>query len=218
MKHAALVVTFVLVLPLAAAGQSWGTYQGNASHTGYVPITIAAERGIQHLWSREFAGPLNPVAIGDGRIFVSESTFFTAGRGLHAVDAHTGATAWSHPDFGEVSSVNPPAYANGAVYLQTGRDTLSAHEPSLHAFDGATGTARFTVPFEAQWGRFFAPTSYLGDVFSTAATMAAPTGSMAQVAPSAGLPSSRRTTSGLQRSMALTSTPTLASISRGCTS
>ena len=158
---AVLVITCVLLLPPSAPAQGWGTYQGNTSHTGYVPINAT---GIQPLWTRTFSGPLNPVAIGGGRVFASESGRFESNRGLYAVDARTGSTVWSYPDFGPVNSVNPPAYANGAVYLQTGKST-STLEPYLYAFEGADGTPKFRVPFGAQWERYLAPTPYLGDVF-----------------------------------------------------
>ncbi len=68
---AAVVAATLLLLPAVATAQTWGTYQGNTSHTGYVPITTHP-RGIQHLWTRTFANPLNPVAIGSGRIYASE--------------------------------------------------------------------------------------------------------------------------------------------------
>ncbi len=161
MRTAVLVITSLLLLSPGATAQDWGTYQGNASHTGYVPINVTA---IQPLWTRTFSSPLNPVAIGGGRVFVSETGRFESNRGLYAVDAHTGVTVWSYPDFGPVVSVNPPAYANGAVYLQTGKG-LSTPPPYLYAFDGANGTPRFRVPFEAQWEEYLAPTPYLGDVF-----------------------------------------------------
>lgn len=160
---AAVVAATLLLLPPVATAQIWGTYQGNTSHTGFVPITIHP-RGIQHVWSRTFAGPLNPVAIGSGRIYASESGYFVAGRGLWAMNAHTGSTVWSYPDFGPVYSVNAPAFGNGTVYLQTGRG-FSPVEPYLYAFDAALGTPRFRVPYAAQWERHLAPTVYLGDVY-----------------------------------------------------
>lgn len=168
MKTVMLVVTCLLSLPDAAKAQSWATYQGNPTHTGHVPVTTHG-RGIQHLWTRTFAAPLNPVAIGDTKIFVSESGYFVANTGLHALDALTGTTAWSYPDFGAVYSVNPPAYANGTVYIQTGKG-LGNSEPYLYAFEGANGAPRYRVLFEAQWERYLAPTPYLGDVFVNGGT------------------------------------------------
>lgn len=163
MRLGILAVTCLLATSAGARAQDWGTYQGNPGHTGYVPVTTSA-RGIQHLWTRSFTGVLNPPAIGGGRVFVSESGYFQANLGLHALNAQTGATVWTYPDFGPVFSINPPAYANGAVYLQTGKGT-SVNDPYLYAFEAATGTPRFRVPFAAQWERYLAPTPYLGDVF-----------------------------------------------------
>lgn len=167
---ASVLAATLLTLPAPVTAQTWGTYQGNTSHTGFVPITIHP-RGIQHVWSRTFAGSLNPVAIGSGRIYASEGgTFgFIAGRGLWALNAHTGSTVWNYPDFGAVA-VNPPAFGNGTVgtgtvFIQTGRGSFPSVEPYLYAFDAALGTPRFRVPYAAQWGGHFAPTVYLGDAY-----------------------------------------------------
>jgi len=164
----AVLAATLLLLPATVTAQIWGTYQGNASHTGFVPITIHP-RGIQHVWTRTFAGQLNPVAIGSGRIYASEggpSAFgFIAGRGLWAMNAHTGSTVWNYPDFGAVSSVNAPAFGNGTVYIQTGRGGFTPIEPYLYAFDAALGTPKFRVPYAAQWERHLAPTVYLGDAY-----------------------------------------------------
>lgn len=163
MKTGAVVLAALLLLAPAAGAQDWATYQGNPSHTGHVPVTTSG-RGIQHLWTRTFPAPLNPPAIGGGRVFVTESGYFQSNLGLHALDAQSGATAWSLPDFGQVYSVNPPAYANGTVYVQTGKGTTIT-EPYLYALDANTGAPRFRVPFAAQWERYLAPTPYQGDVY-----------------------------------------------------
>ena len=163
MKTAASVLAAILLLAPAVSAQDWATYQGNPSHTGHVAVTTDA-RGIQHLWTRTFLAPLNPPAIGGGRVFVTESGYFQSNLGLHALDAASGTTAWNLPDFGEVFSVNPPAYANGTVYVQTGKGT-SVPDPYLYALDAATGAPRYRVTFAAQWGRYLAPTPYQGDVY-----------------------------------------------------
>jgi len=130
----------------------WVTYQGNASHTGYVPATLDPVV-FSPAWESTVvsAVPLNPVTIGGGRIYVSTNAYFGVQQ-LHVLDAASGAQQWSY-DFGGIHSVDPPAYDSGTVYVATG-----GHEDSfLWAFDAATGTQRFRTAYENQWSRWYAP-------------------------------------------------------------
>lgn len=131
---------------------TWATHQGNARHTGYVPVT-ADPRAFDELWARSPLGAtsLNPVTEGDGRVFVSGYAYF-GGQMLAAVDARTGNGGWSHA-FGDIHGVHPPAFGNGRVYV-----TTSGHGDShLYGFDAATGTVAFRKPYGNQWSRYLAP-------------------------------------------------------------
>jgi hypothetical protein len=129
----------------------WTTYQGNASHTGYNPVLMDV-RVFQELWSRTVSSAaLNPVTAGDGKVFVTTNTYFGIQQ-AKSLDVHTGNELWSR-DFGNIHTVNPPAYANGTVYLQTG-----GHEDSfLWALDAASGSVRFQTAYGNQWSHYFAP-------------------------------------------------------------
>ena len=61
-------------------------------------------------------------------------------------------------------SVNPPAYANGKVYIQTGKGT-SSPPPYLTAYNGKSGTMVFQSTFAAQWENYLAPTPYGGNIY-----------------------------------------------------
>ena len=129
----------------------WTTYQGNASHTGYNPVLV--DVGVfQELWTKTVSSAaLNPVTAGDGKVFVTTNAYFGIQQ-AKALDARAGTELWSR-DFGSIHSVDPPAYANGTVYLQTG-----GHEDSfLWALDATTGSVRFQSPYLNQWSRYFAP-------------------------------------------------------------
>jgi outer membrane protein assembly factor BamB len=141
---------------------TWPMFQANARHTGYVgaapdPATFNLR------WQRNLGGglALNPVAAGDGKVFVTRVTFFDDVPTLFALRARDGATLWSQ-GFGSVFSVNPPSYAYGNVYVQTGDH---ASNTWLRAFDGDTGATIFKAPHEAQWERYFAPTIYDGKAY-----------------------------------------------------
>jgi uncharacterized protein YjdB len=149
--------TSITVLPAAVADWSlavadWTTFQGNASHTGYVPAVVDPLR-FRTMWSTTvFAGvALNPVTAGDGNVFVSSNAYFGKQQ-LSVVDAATGTPRWTY-DFGAIHSVDPPAYGNGTVYVQTG-----GHGDSfLWAFDPNAGSIRFRAAYENQWSRYYAP-------------------------------------------------------------
>lgn len=88
-------------------------------------------------------------------VFVSQTGYFS-GQGVFAINARDGSVLWSqvYPD---IYSVNPPAYDNGMVYVQTvnnGGDTW------LRAFDATTGNEWFQAPHGAQWENYLAPTIY----------------------------------------------------------
>jgi outer membrane protein assembly factor BamB len=136
----------------SAVTQDWVTYQGNAEHTGFVPATLDPVV-FAVSWERVIApgAALNAPAAAEGRVFVSTSSYFGTQR-IHAVDAVSGAERWSY-NFGPIHSVDPPAYANGSVYLTTG-----GHQDSfVWRFDAATGAIQFKSPYENQWSRWHAP-------------------------------------------------------------
>jgi outer membrane protein assembly factor BamB len=68
---------------------------------------------------------------------------------------------WSK-GFGDVFSVNPPSYAYGNVYVQTGNH---GSDTWLRAFDGETGAVVFKAPHSAQWERYLAPTIFDGKAY-----------------------------------------------------
>lgn len=151
---------------------SWSTFQGNAAHTGYVPISLDPE-GFVYKWDRtlvpeeETVLPLNPVTAADGKVFVSLDVGYKDMTSLFALDAEEGAELWSK-DFGLVFTVNPPSYAGGKVYIQTvGEYDLNRWPwPSfLRAFDANNGELAFESEFEAQWEGYYAPTIYDGTLY-----------------------------------------------------
>jgi len=134
-----------------SAAVEWTMYQGNASHTGYNPVAMDV-RVFRELWSKNVStAALNPVTAGEGKVFVSTNAYFGIQQ-AKSLDARTGNEFWSR-DFGAIHSVNPPAYGNGTVYLQTG-----GHEDSfLWAIDATSGTVRFRNAYGNQWSRYYAP-------------------------------------------------------------
>lgn len=150
--------------PLDGVGD-WSTFQGNAAHTGYVPIGLDPAR-IGPRWTvpavqvrSGFNGPVSNVATADGRLFV------TGGAMLYARREHDGSEAWRYDFSGlEFPSVNPAAVAGGVVYVAAGQQS-SAY---LHAFDAASGQLRFKSRMSAQWENYLAPTVGAQGVYTNA--------------------------------------------------
>jgi outer membrane protein assembly factor BamB len=135
-------------------------YQRNASHTGYMPISLNPST-FSVKWERTIGTlDLNPVTAANGMVFVSEFGYFN-NPGLYALDAETGSTLWSK-QYGDVYSVNPPSYAYGNVYIQTGNHSDDTY---LRAYKADTGDFVFRTAHFAQWERYYAPTIYDGSVY-----------------------------------------------------
>ena len=148
-------------LDAAGTDAPWPMYQGDPAHNGYVPVTLNPS-AFSLRWTKTIHSgvALNPVTAADGKVFVSEHSYF-GNAGLYVVDATTGNLLWS-TNFGSVFSVNPPSYAYGNVYIQTCDNYGDTY---LHAFQAGTGTFVFRSPHAAQWERYFAPTPYDGNVY-----------------------------------------------------
>lgn len=140
----------------------WETYQANSSHTGYIPISLEPEV-FSERWQQVVGSgkALNPVTAADGKVLVSSLVYRNDIPSLFVLDARDGEILWSK-NFGSVYSVNPPAYAYGNVYIQTGNHSRDTY---LHAYDADTGQLIFKSAHSAQWERYYAPTIHNGNVF-----------------------------------------------------
>jgi outer membrane protein assembly factor BamB len=140
-------------------------FQADAKHTGYLPVSLDPTL-FSFRWQKNVGTnfPLNPVTAGDGMVFVTLYTYFTDVPSLFALRLLDGTTLWSK-GFGSIFSVNPPSYAYGKVYVQTGKSTDGTVGVFLRAFDAATGASVFQAPFGAQWERYYAPTIDAGKVY-----------------------------------------------------
>ncbi len=142
--------------PLGQAIPGWPTFQGDAKHSGWVDITLATSNFKQR-WKKTLdIASMNQGAAGDGYLFLN------TGGVLVALDARTGATRWTR-EVAERSfySFNPPAYANGVVYIQTS-DYGNSY---LWAFNANDGQLLFQTPLDDQWAAFLAPTIVDGTVY-----------------------------------------------------
>ncbi len=136
------------------APQVWSTHQGNARHNGYQALTL--HDGMPALaLNVETTAATSPVVFGDGHLF------YTSGKSLAAVDVISGAEAWRHT-FDSAFSVNPPAFFDSRVYVQTGNH---GSDTWLRAYSSTSGDLIFESPHEAQWESYLAPTVFGDHVY-----------------------------------------------------
>ncbi|MEJ2727654.1 MAG: PQQ-binding-like beta-propeller repeat protein [Deltaproteobacteria bacterium] len=163
--------------PPPASLSPWSTYQGNAAHTGYVPVFLNTNEFF-HSWTKNIAEvadldiesiALNPVAAGDGKVFVTTGGDYGPYLAM-AFYSLNGEPVWSDGpyNFEDVDYIGPPAYANGIVYIQSVGSFQSGYgyAPSfLWALDASSGEIKFDpAPYDNQGGRFYAPAVYVDDV------------------------------------------------------
>jgi hypothetical protein len=142
---------------------NWSTYQGNAAHTGFVAAsfdpTVFSRR-----WKMpsvaSFASNYSSIAVDGGRAFFVRRAANNRWE-LVAVSEDTGAVAWT-VDMGTLASVNPPAAANGRVYL-----TSTGHgDTFLWVYEQATGAKVKQLTMNSQWPNYSAPTVFGTDVYT----------------------------------------------------
>lgn len=146
------------------ATPEWTTMQHDASHSGYVPITLDPVHFAKAWeWRRTLDDPIggiNPVVTSNGLVYVSKDVY-DGQAVLYALNEADGTEAWK-VSLGVRPALNPPAVADGRAYVAT-----TGHgDTYLWAFDALTGTFLFQSSFDAQWPHVLAPTPYADQVFT----------------------------------------------------
>lgn len=141
------------------ASDQWAMHQANPAHTGYIPVSINAG-DITYQWKKTLSSvALSPVAAAQGLIYVAEPGYF--GTQHLYVLRKNGNLAWGKA-YSDIFSVNPPSYADGKVYIQTGNHSTGTF---LRAFNARNGNVIFESPHAAQWERYLSPTIYKETVY-----------------------------------------------------
>ncbi len=152
-------------LNAVSGAADWAMFQGNAAHTGYVPIGLdpnqfSARWEIQSTGSyASYSNPpiSNTIATSNGRIFQASGT------SLFARNEFDGSTAWQYdtsvlPSIAPIHQVNPPSVVNGTVYMVAG----SQQYTYLMGFGATNGNINFSTTLYSQWQRYLAPTVQSG--------------------------------------------------------
>jgi hypothetical protein len=145
----------------------WVTYQGNTSHTGFVPVTLDPSRfAYRWVWmtpsQSNNANALSTLTVSGGQIYVDSGSI------LYALKEFDNSTLWSH-DFSNIvyaetigAALNPPAVSGASVYVTTSAQTATY----MFGLTASSGTVLFQTPFSAQWEHYLAPTVRGGIVYT----------------------------------------------------
>jgi outer membrane protein assembly factor BamB len=157
------------VTPLAAwpGVPDWTMFQGNAAHTGFVPVELDPDQ-ITTRWqqpartvSSGYSSIIASTATSDGQLFVSGDDH------LYALEEFDGSTNWSY-DFHSLPfpSVNPAGIADGIVYVAAGQQSSTY----LFAFKAKSGGLVFKSAMSSQWENYLAPTIGTSGIYTDAGT------------------------------------------------
>ncbi len=141
--------------------------QGNASHTGYVPVQLGQSQPVV-AWewpdTPEGTSPpaINPVATGSGSVYVATESYYCAAT-LYALDGLSGAVRWTR-EFPDACNFNPPAVSGDQVYVAT---TATAYQSAdLWALRIDDGKQVFRSSFDNDRYEVLAPTVYDGAIYT----------------------------------------------------
>ncbi len=176
--------------PLAAlpGAEDWGTFQANASHTGYVPV-ILNPGAFSPRWKMDTPAIQgeqrvpSAVVTGGGRLFTA---YGEGGNGgpvtIAAYNEADGSEAWAGNAKENLSArINAPAYANGKVYVVAGLPNTS----SIIAIDSTNGSQVFNTVLGAG-ALNLAPTIYGDRVFTAGGSDDGNSGALYSIGASAG--------------------------------
>jgi len=147
-------------IPTATGLPEWETFQGNAAHTGLVPVTLDSTT-FTTKWSWTLPGSndgyahnISPVTTGSGKGILSVSGTNMSSGSLFALSESDGSVAWQH-DLGPVFSAGDPAVFGGRTFLVT---IGTSENTYLQAFSVSDGSPIFQSPITSQWAHYLAPT------------------------------------------------------------
>lgn len=149
-----------------SAVTEWSTHQGDARHSGYLPVFLDVDRFKASWMVTERVGVhLSPLAI-EGYAVAFVTTSLGHPKTLGVLSTQTGAERWAAVLSG-ASHADPPAIADGKVFVTTRGGSTSR----LWAFDAQTGDELFVSSFDdARWAddvraEYLAPVPFEGRVY-----------------------------------------------------
>lgn len=153
------------------ATTTWATFQGNSSHSGYVPVMLNTDI-VLPLWQLNFASSdlslqSNLVAIEQNQLFFggysSQSNLYA----VTALNASTGVTNWSRETHPKARGLSGLSLGDGRVYVDAfgHSGSSSTAKPTVLAYSTADGSPVFATTHSGQWNAGGQPLYHEGRVF-----------------------------------------------------
>jgi len=145
----------------------WTMFQGNAAHTGSVPVDTDPNQ-FSTRWQTAAVTNSGPRYQLLATLTTAGGRFFVAGNKLlYARNESDGSQVWQYDFSGlQYPSVNPPAVDNGVVYIAAGQQSSTF----MFAFQAADGSLVFKSPMSSQWENYLAPTIGTDGIYTNAGT------------------------------------------------
>lgn len=143
-----LCALFAVTAPGPLVGD-WPTFGNGPAHTGYFPGALG-NLTFTNRWAVGISGAQQQVAVFDGIVFVN----------LGALSSGSGQVIWKLP-LTRASSIHPPTYDSGSVYVQVGIGSDS----QLWSVDAYSGAVNWQTPSSAQLDSYMAPCIANGKVW-----------------------------------------------------
>jgi PQQ-like domain/Putative Ig domain len=143
----------------------WAMFQGNAAHTGFVPVTLDP-----NIFSTRWLGPILDQQFGYNSTEFTLTTsygqiYIGYGTTLYALKELDATAVWQFGDAGMgYPSINPPSVANGVVYVAAGQQTTTF----MYGFNAVDGSMVFKSPMSSQWEHYLAPTIGANGIYTNA--------------------------------------------------
>lgn len=146
--------------------QEWAQFQRNASHNGFVHVTLDPTKfAAAWTWTIPVNGSqynaINPVTTGGGLVYAVRDGYAFGTGSTYALNEKDGSVAWKS-DLANLNSAGSASYDNGTVYVPTQNSNESSN---IVAYNAKTGAFINQMPFGTQWATFISPTVYGGNVY-----------------------------------------------------
>lgn len=141
-----------------AVSEPWVTFQANAKHNGFAVQQIDSAQ-IEEMWRVDLESNPHQVVAAEGKVYVTKDRY-SGSHSAMAFNSANGELLWENT-YPNIHSLNPPAYANGQVFYQTGGHSNSF----IRGVNASTGEVNFASAYGNQWSKYLAPTPFESDIY-----------------------------------------------------
>lgn len=152
--------TALTALVPVAGMSDWGMYQGGATHTGYVPLTIDAAHIAPRFYAAAPDAALHTQHLHSSAVSANGIVYFTRDGSLYAVSEQSGAVLWRQALSTGAAQVGEPTVYGGTVFVPVDDVT----QGGVRLFNAATG-ALIRIVRISDASLFISPTVDAGTLY-----------------------------------------------------